>query len=448
MAKKNSTGGKELTFDDIKNDLKKLSTIGGTLETNDFATVNDYVHTGNYMLNAVISGSLNKGIPIKRVLELSGEKGSAKTYVMLNILSQAQKQGMMCLWYDTETALDKHGIAPEFGIDMDNVWYEPINVIELLTKHLMQFLNPLIQKKRDGYKIPKLLIVIDSLGNLVSNKAYEDSLKEDIKADMTRAKSIGALFNLIAIPIGELEACLVYSNHVYTDNSSFIATNKGKGGKGREYIASTLVEFYKSGGKDDGVTKNGVIIRAKTNQKNRFAIPGEIQFHVDFRKGMNPYIGLPFKGLPFKQDWFIDLEVEGWDICGLQYGKILNQKEFEEVANKKGDKFSKEIIEIQNTQYKQNESIFYFANRENVKKLDLGGIRNLGIAIKHLCKDVPLKDFYSSTVFTEDVLSAIDEKIIKPKFSYGSTSTSFEEELAEFDSETNAIEDLATEIGF
>lgn len=451
VKKQTKSNEKSVTFDDLKSELKKLTTLGGTLETNEFATIKYYVNSGNYGLNAVISGSLLKGFPGGRIIELAGEKQTGKTFCLMNAVKKAQDDGMLVLWYDTETAIDKETLAPSFGINLSDVWYEPMNIIEKIAKHMMQFLESILKKKRAGFSVPRILIVIDSLGNLASNKEHEDSLKDDIKVDMTRAKAISSLFRLIAIPLNELESTLIYSNHVYADTSSFVGGNIGKGGKSREYIASTLVQFYKSGGKDDGVTKNGVIVRAKTGQKNRFAIPGEMQFHIDYRKGMNPYIGLPFMGLPFKQDWFIDLEKEGWDLLGIQYGRIIDVIQMQQLAAKKGEKFSKEIEQLKNTSFEHNGELYYFASINIIRKLDMGGLSKVQIAVKHLCKEVELKDFYTDEVFTPEILKIIDDNIIIPRFSFGEGELSLVEELVQIDSainedEKNVDEELDAEI--
>lgn len=443
MAKKQGNE-KEFSWDDLKGEMKKYSHLGSTLDKNDFATIKYTVNSGNYMLNALMTGSLLKGYPAGRMIELAGEKSTGKTFCLLNAVKHAQDMGMQVLYYDTETAIDKDVLAEGFGFNMEDIWYEPQNIIEHIKIHLYKTIQLLVEKKRAGFQIPKLFIVIDSLGNLASLKEHEDAVKEEIKVDMTRAKAIASIFRLIAIPLNEIEATLVYSNHVYADTSSFIGGNVGKGGKSREYISSVLVQFYKSKGKDDGVTKNGVIVRAKTGEKNRFAIPGEIQFHIDFRKGMNPYIGLPFLGLPFKQDWFVDLEKEGWDDFGLQYGKIIDNSTFENVATKKGTKYQKEITEIQNTQYELNGNVYYFVDRNSVKKLELGGLRDLKIAVKHLAKEVSLGEFFTSDVFTQDILEKIDETIIKPKFAYKNPER-HDDILDELELSLDSESDLETE---
>jgi hypothetical protein len=59
------------------------------------------------------------------------------------------------------------------------------------------------------------MIVLDSLGQMASNKEKADLLKGDLKQDMTKAKALGSLFRSINTDLGYLDIPLLVCNHTY-----------------------------------------------------------------------------------------------------------------------------------------------------------------------------------------------------------------------------------------
>lgn len=59
--------------------------------------ITDWIDTGSLIMNAIISGSLYKGIPAGRVTLLAGESGVGKSYMAMKIIGNAQKKGMKVL---------------------------------------------------------------------------------------------------------------------------------------------------------------------------------------------------------------------------------------------------------------------------------------------------------------------------------------------------------------
>ena len=68
----------------------------------------DWVSTGNYALNYLISGDFNKGVPLGKVTVFAGESGAGKSYICAgNIVKAAQDQGIFVILIDSENALDE-----------------------------------------------------------------------------------------------------------------------------------------------------------------------------------------------------------------------------------------------------------------------------------------------------------------------------------------------------
>jgi hypothetical protein len=139
------------------------------------------------------------------------------------------------------------------------------------------------------------MIVLDSLGQMASNKEKADLLKGDIKQDMTKAKALGSMFRSINTDLGFLEIPFLCANHTYLTMDLYPA-EKLRGGNGLLYSASVIgfmsKSKYKDGTEDEmDLGQSGITVLFKTS-KNRMAKPKKIRFDISFSHGMNPYTGL------------------------------------------------------------------------------------------------------------------------------------------------------------
>jgi RecA/RadA recombinase len=320
----------------------------------------NYISTGNYLLDAALSAKLvGGGILGGRIFGLLGESGAGKSFIAYSICKSAQrKQDYSVIYIDTENSIDIEGIA-KMGIDNSPEKFRLIrsNKVEDINITLTQLLDELKNQKMAGYEIPKILIVLDSIGMMSSNKEKADLLKGDMKQDMTRAKQLNALFRSISSDLGYLDIPMVCCNHTYLTQDLF-PREISKGGMGLVYSASVLGFLSKSklktGEEDDmDLGQSGISVLFKT-QKNRLAKPKKIRFDISFLNGLNPYTGLDAFCRP-----------EYFEKIGIAKGKM-------EVDKKTG-----EMTFIP------------------------GGLRWY---INHLNKSITTKQLFSSEVFTQEVL--------------------------------------------
>jgi RecA/RadA recombinase len=258
----------------------------------------NYISTGNYLLDAALSAKLvGGGILGGRIFGLLGESGAGKSFIAYSICKSAQrKQDYSVIYIDTENSIDIEGIS-KMGIDNSPEKFRLIrsNKVEDINITLTQLLDELKNQKMAGYEIPKILIVLDSIGMMSSNKEKADLLKGDMKQDMTRAKQLNALFRSISSDLGYLDIPMVCCNHTYLSQDLF-PKEISKGGMGLVYSASVLGFLSKSklktGEEDDmDLGQSGISVLFKT-QKNRLAKPKKIRFDISFLNGLNPYTGL------------------------------------------------------------------------------------------------------------------------------------------------------------
>jgi RecA/RadA recombinase len=256
-----------------------------------------FITTGVYIVDAAMSGRLlGGGIATNRISVFAGESGAGKSFMCYSCTKHAQKAGYSVIYIDTEQAIDLEDLT-KYGVDNSLEKFRLIrsNKVEDVNMLLTQLVDELKQQKLDGYEIPKLMIVIDSLGQMASNKEKNDLLKGDIKQDMTKAKALGSLFRSINTDLGYLNIPLLVANHTYLTMDLF-PKSVMKGGNGLLYSASVIGMMSKSqlktGQEDDmDLGSSGISVLFKT-QKSRLAKPKKIRFDISFVHGMNPYTGL------------------------------------------------------------------------------------------------------------------------------------------------------------
>lgn len=296
MAKKESKEVKKFEFSKVGTILDNIGkTIPIVIEKEIKEKV--FISTGVYLVDAAMSGKLlGGGIATNRISVFAGESGAGKSFMCFSCAKHAQKAGYCVIYIDTENAIDLEDL-PKYGVDnsIDRFRLIRSNKVEDVNMLLTQLIDDLKSQKLDGYELPKLMIVIDSLGQMASNKEKADLLKGDIKQDMTKAKALGSLFRSINTDLGYLDIPLLVANHTYLTMDLF-PKSVMKGGNGLLYSASVIGMMSKSqlktGEEDDmDLGASGISVLFKT-QKSRLAKPKKIRFDISFAHGMNPYTGL------------------------------------------------------------------------------------------------------------------------------------------------------------
>ena len=206
---------------DVSKFRKSITKSIGGISTGFDSDPVDWISTGNYCLNYLISGDFNKGVPLGRVTMLAGESGSGKSLIASgNIIKNAQDQGIFCIVFDSENALDEKWLQA-LNVDTSPEKLMRINVamIDDVAKTISEFVasyrtdyGSLEQSER-----PKVMFVIDSLGMLLTPTDRDQFDKGDLKGDMGRKpKALTALIRNCVNMFAELNIGLVATNHTYT----------------------------------------------------------------------------------------------------------------------------------------------------------------------------------------------------------------------------------------
>lgn len=297
-----------------KKDLSKyLKAAGGdgSFLNNADTKVDRWVDTGSYVLNALCSASLHRGVPVDgRIIMFYGPSGSGKTLFLAKIFGNAQKQyGITPIVYDSENAFDER-IAKSCGMDVDNSIHEPFGTVEEVRNKIYKLLNTIIENGDIG----KFIIGVDSI-SVSCQKEVEDAVSGKTASDMgAKAKSITSFFRLLTPLAAKAKTSIIITNKVVENPAALFKSNYMivSGGSASIYMSSIAVQLrttkekfeVKKGGDDDdnsssdnshiGVSKgvSGIKITALTT-KNRF-IPQDLEgeIYLNYQTGLNRYGGL------------------------------------------------------------------------------------------------------------------------------------------------------------
>ena len=423
MAKK--IDKKVVSFSELNDALSVFSPDGDILEDSIYARIDEFIPTGPYILNAALSGSLFGGMPNRRSLTFAGEEGTGKTYLALSICRNAIAMGYHIVYYDSEGGIDIDFVK-RLGVDTSKIRIENISTIEQFA-HLTAKLNETLNTMREkGKEPPKVMVVLDSLGNLSSTKEKTDTTEGSGKRDMTKQQAIRRTFRVVGTDFAKNAVPFIICNHVYAAIGAFFPHNEVSGGGRIKYNSSVIMMLTKSKLTDkdssdhvekkglDKHTKIGIVVTVNPI-KQRFARPIKVQIHIPFYKKPNPYVGL---------EKFVS-----WENCGIVRGKMLTPKDYAKLTDKEqdtcfefetdadvplsaaafkalSDKEKETIIVKDGKNYVHEHVTRYAWPRETARSL----------VCKHEGGEVPLGELYTERVFTNEVLLELDEKVIKPTF--------------------------------
>jgi len=258
----------------------------------------DWISTGNYTLNYLISGDFFKGVPMGKVTVFAGESGAGKSYICSgNLVRHAQEQGIYVVLIDSENALDEAWLHA-LGVSTDESKLLKLNMamIDDVAKTVTKFVAD--YKSLPEEDRPKVLFVVDSLGMLLTPTDVNQFEAGDLKGDMGRKpKALTALVRNCVNMFGSLNIGLVATNHTYASQDMFDPDDKISGGQGFIYASSIVVAMRKLKLKEDEdgnkVSEVNGIRAACKIMKTRYAKPFEsVQVKIPYATGMSPYSGL------------------------------------------------------------------------------------------------------------------------------------------------------------
>lgn len=255
--------------------------------------VNGYIDTGSYTMNALVSGSIYRGIPNNKRTAFAGEPSVGKTYYTLQIVKEfldANPTGF-CFYFETETAITKE-MMQDRHIDIKRVASVPVGTVQEFRTQAIKILDGYMEED-ENTRAP-MLFCLDSLGNLSTTKEMEDMAEGKETKDMTRAALIKGVFRVLTMKLGKASVPFIITNHVYDVIGSYVPVKKMGGGSGLPYASDIIIFLSKKTDKqlDDDSGKTGTVITA-TLKKGRFTIQdSKVDTWLNYRTGLDRYYGL------------------------------------------------------------------------------------------------------------------------------------------------------------
>lgn len=308
--------------------IRKNSTIkeAAILEKSKFFNDKDLIPTSVPAINVALSGKLDGGFTPGFIL-FTGLSRNFKTGFSLFMAKSYMDHypDSVLLFYDSEFGTPK-AYFDTFNIDKERVLHTPITDVEQLKFDIMNQLN---QIERGD----KLIIVIDSLGNLASKKEVEDALNEKAVADMSRAKSLKSVFRMVTPHLTLKDIPMIAIGHTYSEMGLY-PKEVVSGGRGLFYAADTIFIVGRRQEKD-GTDISGYEFILNVEKSRYVKEKSKIPISISFETGISKYSGLLDMALDSghvmkpSNGWFQRVNKETGEIEDKKWrAKDTNNKDF------------------------------------------------------------------------------------------------------------------------
>jgi RecA/RadA recombinase len=286
----------------LKKLIKKIDNPYATIAIDGIigGDIKNYVNSGSYILNAILSGDIYKGFAAGKVTALAGRKGSGKSFILFKTVQQFldENPDNLFILFESEGAVTQNMLR-ERGIDMERVLCAPIMTVEELRNQSITILDQ-FKEMEDR---PNILIGLDSLGMLSTEFEIKTASENTNKADMgKRAQLIKSVFRTITLRLGIMNIPMIITNHTYSTMDMYSPDVMG-GGSGLEFAASTIIFLGKFADKETIKGKKvlvGNIVRC-TVHKGRLTVEGSFgDILINFKTGINKYFGLLELAIEYK----------------------------------------------------------------------------------------------------------------------------------------------------
>ena len=257
----------------------------------DIDETEQYVDTGSYIFNGLVSGSLFGGVSGNKITAIAGESSTGKTFFSLAVVQNfldSNPDGY-CLYFDTEAAVNK-SLLESRGVDTSRTVIVNVVTIEEFRTKALKAVDIYLKKPEEERK--PCIFVLDSLGMLSTEKEIRDALDDKQVRDMTKSQLVKGAFRMLTLKLGQANIPMIVTNHTYDVIGSYVPTKEMGGGSGLKYAASSIIYLSKKKEKD-GTEIVGNIIKAKT-AKSRLSKENknvEVRLYYDER-GLDRYYGL------------------------------------------------------------------------------------------------------------------------------------------------------------
>lgn len=290
-----------------------------TLEESEFLNREDPIVTDIPALNVILSGKVDGGFD-SGIVSIAGKSKHFKTlfalYMAKAFLEKHREDDGVLVFFDSEFGSPR-SYFDFFGDLKEKVIHAPVTTVEDLREQMTKFL--------EGFdRTDNVMFIVDSIGNLASNKETEDTLDGKTTVDMTRAKMLKSMFRLVTPRLTMKNIPLVTINHTYQTLEMFSKEVQG-GGTGNIYASDTIIFVGKQQEKE-GKELVGWNFVLKSEKSRYVREQVKIPVQVMYKGGIYKYSGMFDLALSYD---IITSPSKGYYEYG-DIGKKMRRKEIEQ----------------------------------------------------------------------------------------------------------------------
>jgi RecA/RadA recombinase len=277
----------------LKDIIKDVGNEYATLvsEGVDSADVTNFIDTGSYSFNALLSGSIFGGLPGNKITAIAGEAATGKTFFALgickNFLDKDKEAGV--IYFESESAISKEMIVSR-GVDAGRMVIVPVATVQEFRNQSIKILDKYLEQPEDKRK--PLMFVLDSLGMLSTTKEMEDTAEGKETRDMTRSQIVKSTFRVLTLKLGKAKVPMIMTNHTYDVIGSMFPQKEMGGGSGLKYAASSIIYLGKRKEKDAENEVIGNIIHCKNYKSRLTKENAQIDVRLTYKSGLDRFYGL------------------------------------------------------------------------------------------------------------------------------------------------------------
>jgi len=277
----------------LKDIIKDVGNEYATLVSDgiDSADVTNFIDTGSYSFNALLSGSIFGGLSGNKITAIAGEAATGKTFFALgickNFLDKDKEAGV--IYFESESAISKEMIVSR-GVDATRMVIIPVATVQEFRNQSIKILDKYLEQPEDKRK--PLMFVLDSLGMLSTTKEMEDTAEGKETRDMTRSQIVKSTFRVLTLKLGRAKVPMIMTNHTYDVIGSMYPQKEMGGGSGLKYAASSIIYLGKRKEKDADNEVIGNIIHCKNYKSRLTKENAQIDVRLTYKSGLDRYYGL------------------------------------------------------------------------------------------------------------------------------------------------------------
>jgi RecA/RadA recombinase len=252
--------------------------------------VSNFIDTGSYIFNGLLSGTIHGGLPANKITALAGESATGKTFFVLGVVDNFLKQNPDAgvIYFESESALTKDMIEDR-GIDSKRMVVVPVATVQDFRSQAIKVVDKYALQSKAEKK--PLLFVLDSLGMLSTTKEMEDTASGKETRDMTRSQIVKSTFRVLTLKLGKAGIPMIMTNHTYDVIGSMFPQKEMGGGSGLKYAASSIIYLSKRKEKE-GTEVVGNIIHCKNFKSRLTKENAMIDVKLTYKRGLDKYYGL------------------------------------------------------------------------------------------------------------------------------------------------------------